>query len=94
LAIYSQKHLRRFPEAESVGFFVVLIFWKGSAMEKGMCLGSIGVAGVVLLVFLMDIIVGEPFGGADSPFLMVDIFGILACAIVVYLGWNAYKDIR
>jgi hypothetical protein len=61
-------------------------------MEKGMCLGSIGVAGFLLLLFLLDLFADFPFGG--SAYTNVDVFGILACAIILYLGWNAYKDLK
>ena len=60
-------------------------------MEKWLCWGSMGVAGLLLLLFLLDIITGIPFSKLS---MFVDILGILACAIVVYLGWNAYRDLR
>ncbi len=63
-------------------------------MEKGMCLGSIGVSGFLLLIFLLDLFADVPFGGSGSPYLWVDIFGVLACGIVGYLGWNAYRDLK
>jgi hypothetical protein len=61
-------------------------------MEKYMCYSALGVAGVMALLFLLDIILGFPFGG--SPFLMVDIFGLLASGIVGYLGYSALRDLR
>jgi hypothetical protein len=64
---------------------------KGLSMEKWLCWGSMGVAGFLLLLFLLDLILGIPFSGVS---IVVDIFGILACGIVIYLGWNAFKDIR
>jgi hypothetical protein len=62
-------------------------------MEKGMCYGALGVAGLMFLLFLLDLIIGKPFGGSDA-FLMVDIFGLLASVAVGYLGFNALKDVR
>lgn len=59
------------------------------AMEKGLCWGALGVAGVLLLVFLADLFVGLFIGDA-----LVDIAGILMSGIVVYLALNALKDIR
>ena len=38
-----------------------------------------------------------PFGGGaegGNPFLVVDIFGLIASAIVAYLGWNAARDLK
>lgn len=68
-------------------------------MEKGMCIGSIAVAVLMLVVFLADIIAGWPFSGStpegkDSPFLLVDIGGILGSLVVGYLGVNAYRDAK
>ena len=64
---------------------------KGLFMEKWLCLGSMGVAGLLLLLFLLDMILAFPFGGAS---IGVDIFGILACGVVLYLGYDAYRDLR
>lgn len=61
-------------------------------MEKYMCYSALGVAGVMALLFLLDLILGFPFGG--SPFMLVDIFGLLASAVVGYLGFNAMRDLR
>jgi hypothetical protein len=64
---------------------------KGLPMEKWFCWGSMGVAGLLLLLFLLDVITGIPFGGLSTT---VDIVSIISCAILLYLGWNAYRDIR
>jgi hypothetical protein len=61
-------------------------------MEKWMCYGALGVAGLMLLFGILDIAIGIPFGG--SPFMMVDIFLILASGIVGYLGFNASRDLK
>ena len=50
-----------------------------------------GVAGLLLLLFLLDLIAGVPFYGLSS---MADIFGLLASAIVLYLAFDAYRDIK
>lgn len=64
---------------------------KGLFMEKWLCWGSMGVAGVLLLLFLLDLIFGFPFGGV-SP--LVDIFSLLGAAIVLYLAWDASRDLQ
>jgi hypothetical protein len=64
---------------------------KGWAMEKWLCWGSMGVAGLLLLLFLLDLLVGFPFGRMST---VVNIVAILACAVVLYLGWDAYQDVR
>lgn len=66
--------------------------WKGRAMEKILCFGSLGIAILMLLVFLLDVVAGTPFGG--GPFTTVDVLGILASGIVAYLAWNASKDLK
>jgi hypothetical protein len=65
---------------------------KGRAMERYMCYAALGVAGVMALLSLLDLILGFPFGG--SPFMLVDIFLLLASGIVAYLGYNALRDLR
>lgn len=70
---------------------------KGLAMEKWLCWGSMGVAGFLLLLFLLDLVMyfagsptWGPFGGIS---LMVDIFTIIASGIVLYLAYDAMKDL-
>ena len=64
---------------------------KGISMEKGLCWTSMGVAGFLLLLFVLDFLTGVPFSKV-SP--IVDIVGALASGLVLYLGWDAYKDLR
>lgn len=64
----------------------------GAAMEKKLCIASMAVSGLLLLAFLVDLIVGIPFGGAPT-FLWIDIVGILAGGLLVYLSYNALKDL-
>jgi hypothetical protein len=64
---------------------------KGLSMEKWLCWGSMGVAGFLLLMFLLDMIVGFPF---DRLSTAVDFFSIIACGLVLYLAYDAYKDLR
>lgn len=59
-------------------------------MDKWLCWGSMGVAGLLLLLFLLDIILGFPFGG----FKVVDIFGILASGVVLYLAIDAFRELQ
>jgi hypothetical protein len=69
-----------------------LVQGKGRAMDKYLCYGSLGVAILMLLIFLIDLFAKFPFGG--GPFIVVDIFGLLASGIVIYLAWNASKDLK
>ncbi|OWK40536.1 hypothetical protein [Fimbriiglobus ruber] len=60
-------------------------------MEKYMCYGALGVAAVMFLVFLLDLAIGL-FGGGS--FMIPDIFGMIASAVVAYLGFNASRDLK
>ena len=64
---------------------------KGLAMEKWLCWGSLGVAGLMLLLFLLDLVVSIPFGGMSGG---VDVFGILASGVVLYLAYDAMRDLK
>ena len=69
-----------------------LLARKGWAMEKYMCYGALGVAALMFLVFLLDLLAGFPFGGGS--FAVADVFGLIASAVVGYLGYNASRDIK
>jgi hypothetical protein len=69
----------------------MLALLKGLFMEKWMCWGSMGVAGLLLLLFLLDIFLGFPFGGLS---IVVDIISIIACAFVLFLAYDAFRDLR
>jgi hypothetical protein len=64
---------------------------KGSSMEKWLCWASLGVAGLMLLLFALDLALEFPFGRI-SP--MVDIFSLLASGVLLYLSYDALKDLR
>jgi hypothetical protein len=64
---------------------------KGLSMEKWMCWSAMGVAGLLLLLFLLDLLASVPFGGISKP---VDVFSILASGLVLYLAWDAYRDLK
>ena len=65
---------------------------KGRAMDKALCYGALGIGALMMLVFLLDLVVGVPFGG--DKFVVGDVFGFLASAIVIYLAWNASRDLK
>jgi hypothetical protein len=64
---------------------------KGLFMEKWLCWGSMGVAGLLLVLFLFDLLTGIPFGGVS---VAVDVISMLASAIVLYLAWDASRDLQ
>ena len=57
-----------------------------------MCYGALGVSALMLLLFVLDLAVGFPFGG--GAFLVPDILGILASAVVGFLGFNALQEVK
>jgi hypothetical protein len=61
-------------------------------MEKRLCIASMSIAGLLLLLFLLDLIIGIPFGGG-ATFRIIDIVGVLAGGILLYLSWNALRDL-
>lgn len=63
---------------------------KGLSMEKWLCWGSMLIASVLFLLFLLDLITGIPFDWLSPT---VDVVGLVACLIVVYLSWDAFKDL-
>lgn len=60
-------------------------------MEKVLCWIAMGVSGLMLILFLVDLIVGFPFGRTSAA---VDVLGVLACGIVGYLSWDAFRDLK
>ncbi len=64
---------------------------KGFSMERWLCWSSMGVAGLLLLLFLLDLFAKIPFSGISTG---VDILGILISGLVLYLAWDAYRDLR
>lgn len=64
-------------------------------MEKKLCIASMSIAGLLLLLFILDLAIGIPFGGFrdGKPFLIIDIVGILSGALLLYLSWNALRDL-
>ena len=64
---------------------------KGPSMEKWLCLGSMGVAVLLLLLFLLDLVSGIPFQRIN---VLVDVCGMLASGLVFYLAWDAFRDLR
>ena len=64
---------------------------KGIPMEKWLCWVSMGVAGLLLLLFLLDVVLAFPFSKVST---VVDIIGILTSGLVLYLAYDAYRDVR
>ncbi|MFN5297563.1 MAG: hypothetical protein ACK5HA_04630 [Planctomycetaceae bacterium] len=59
-------------------------------MSKNMVFGSLAVAGLVLVMSILDLALKMPFGGQ----MVMDILYILGAGIVLYLGWDAIRDLQ
>jgi hypothetical protein len=70
-------------EAGSEKVFVPSDFDEATFMEKWFCFGSMGAAGLVLVLFLLDLVMGFPFGGSS----LIDVFGLITAGIVFFLGF-------
>ena len=64
---------------------------KGLSMEKWLCWASLGVAGLMLLLFALDLALEIPFGRIS---VTVDVFSLLASGVLLYLAYDALKDLR
>ena len=59
-------------------------------MTKNVVVGSMAVAGLVAVAAILDMIIGFPFAGL----LKMDITFLVGAAMVIYMGWDSYQDLR
>lgn len=59
-------------------------------MHRGLCWGSLVVAGLLTLLFLLDLFIAFPFHRASWAF---DIFAIIAGSFIVFLCWDTLKEL-
>ena len=64
---------------------------RGSSMEKWMCWGAIAAGGLMLLLFILDIVASIPFSGAS---IVLDIFGILAAGAIIFIGADTLREFK
>ena len=57
---------------------------------RNVVFGSMGVAGLMALASILDMVLGIPFQGQ----MVLDIMFILAAGIVIYMGIDCLKDQR
>ncbi len=58
--------------------------------SRGVVVGSMGVAGLMGLLAIVDIVMGIPFGEQ----MAFDIMFILAAGLIAYMGVDCLKDAR
>ncbi len=51
---------------------------------------SMGAAGLVALITILDLALGIPFGRAT----VFDILFAISAALVLYLGWESYRELN
>lgn len=61
-----------------------------SRFMKRMIMGSMGAAGFVVLLAIADLALKIPFGGYSMG---MDIMFLLAAGIVLYMGYDTYRDL-
>lgn len=61
-------------------------------MAKAMSIAGMIIAGLIAVLFGLDLVLGIPFGGQGG--LLVDIGFVICGGVLAYLGWNAYRDAR
>ncbi len=60
-------------------------------MAKRLIIGSMAAAGIVALLSVLDLALKIPFSG---EYIAMDILFLCSAAIIIYLGWDAYKELR
>ena len=62
-------------------------------MDKKLCVGALVVAGLMLLLYILDLLTTFPFGGT-GPFTYIDIIGIIAAGILLYMAIHTLRELR
>ena len=58
-------------------------------MTKKMIFASVGMAGLVALLAILDLALKFPFAGYS---MTLDILFLVAALIVLYMGWETYRE--
>lgn len=59
--------------------------------EKVLCYSSLIGAGLVTLIFLLDLVLKIPFGGASR---VLDVLFVLGGAFVLWQGYETYRELK
>jgi hypothetical protein len=59
-------------------------------MPKILVVSAMSVAGLILLLFLLDLALSWPF---KRPSVLMEVFFAAGAAIVVYLAWECYREV-
>ena len=65
-------------------------------MPRMLCLGGLVVAGLVLLLFLLDFLMSLSGMGSlfRYPSILMDITFMLCSGLLGYLSWMSFKELR
>ena len=63
----------------------------GAVMAKALTIFGMVVAGLLTLVFTLDLLLGIPFDGAQ---LMMDIGGMLSGMILGYVSFSTFRELK
>lgn len=58
-------------------------------MTKNMIYGSMAAAGIIAVLSVLDMIAKIPFAGYS---LAMDICFLLASSIILYMGWETFRE--
>ncbi|MCA9011210.1 MAG: hypothetical protein KDB01_15775 [Planctomycetaceae bacterium] len=61
-----------------------------ASQSRNIVFGSMGVAGLMGVAAILDLVLSAPFGGQ----MVWDIMLLLAAALVIYMGIDCLKEIR
>ena len=60
-------------------------------MSKALTIVGLVVSGLLGLVFVLDLLAGIPFGGANK---MMDIGMVFAALALAYSSWDAMREVK
>ena len=60
-------------------------------MTKKLIFGAMGAAGLVALLSILDLALKVPFNGYS---MTMDILYLVAAALVLFMGWETYRENR
>ena len=58
-------------------------------MQRALAIAGLVVAGLIALLFALDLIAGIPFGGKS---MLMDVGTIVAALVLGYMSWNTLRD--
>ncbi|TWT52238.1 hypothetical protein KOR42_31060 [Thalassoglobus neptunius] len=61
-------------------------------LPKRVVVASMIVAGLVAVAAISDMVLGIPFSGEHT--FMMDIMFLICAAIVGYMGWDAFREMK